>query len=58
MAPGICDTRHKRKTQAALTSDHIQTGELKVHAIANGFPESEAAVSKVYKCNAGSLKTN
>ena len=45
------------RAQAALTI-HIKSGELKVHAIANGFPESEAAVSKVYKCGAGSLKTN
>ena len=46
------------RAQAALTIDHIKSGELKVHAIANGFPDSEAAVSKVYKCGAGSLKTN
>jgi hypothetical protein len=44
------------RAQAALTIDHIKSGELKVHAIANGFPESEAAVSKVYACGAGSLK--
>jgi len=42
------------RAQAALTIDHIESGELKVHAIANGFPDSEAAVSKVYVC--GSLK--
>jgi hypothetical protein len=46
------------RAQAALTIDHIKSGELKVHAIANGFPDSEAAVSKVYKCGAGSLKAN
>ena len=38
------------RAQAALTIEPIKSGELKVHAIANGFPESEAAVSKVYKC--------
>jgi len=46
------------RAQAALTIDHIKSGELKVHAIANGFPESEAAVSKVYACGAGSPKAN
>ena len=46
------------RAQAALTIDHIESGELKVHAIANGFPESEAAVSKVYACGAGSPKAN
>ena len=45
------------RAQAALTI-HIKSGELKVHAIANGFPESEAAVSKVYACGAGSPKAN
>jgi hypothetical protein len=46
------------RAQAALTIEPIKSGELKVHAIANGFPESEAAVSKVYTCGAGSLKAN
>ncbi len=46
------------RAQAALTVAPIKSGELKVHAIANGFPESEAAVSKVYKCGADSLKAN
>jgi hypothetical protein len=44
------------RAQAALTVEPIKSGELKVHAIANGFPESEAAVSKVYKCGTASLK--
>jgi hypothetical protein len=44
------------RAQAALTVAPIKSGELKVHAIANGFPDSEAAVSKVYKCGADSLK--
>ena len=38
------------RAQAALTIEPIKSGELKVHAMANGFPDSEAAVSKVYKC--------
>ena len=46
------------RAQAALTIDHIKSGELKVHAIANGFAGSEAAVSKVYTCGVDSLKTN
>ena len=46
------------RAQAALTIDHIKSGELKVHAIANGFPDSEAAVSKVYKCGLDGLKAN
>jgi hypothetical protein len=46
------------RAQAALTVAPIKSGELKVHAIANGFPDSEAAVSKVYKCGADSLKAN
>ena len=46
------------RAQAALTIDHIESGELKVHAIANGFPDSEAAVSKVYKCGVDGLKAN
>ncbi len=46
------------RAQAALTVAPIKSGELKVHAIANGFPDSEAAVSKVYKCGVDSLKAN
>jgi hypothetical protein len=46
------------RAQAALTIEPIKSGELKVHAIANGFPVSEAAVSKIYKCGVGSLKAN
>ena len=46
------------RAQAALTIEPIKSGELKVHAIANGFPESEAAVSKVYTCGAAGLKAN
>jgi hypothetical protein len=44
------------RAQATLTVAPIKSGELKVHAIANGFPDSEAAVSKVYKCGVDSLK--
>jgi hypothetical protein len=44
------------RAQAALTVAPIKSGELKVHAIANGFPDSEAAVSKVYKCGVDGLK--
>ena len=44
------------RAQAALTIAPIKSGALKVHAIANGFPESEAAVSKVYTCGANGLK--
>lgn len=44
------------RAQAALTIDHIKSGEFKVHAIARGFPDSEAAVSKIYACGAGNLK--
>lgn len=39
------------RAQAALTIAPIKSGTLKVHAIARGFPASEAAVSKVYACN-------
>jgi hypothetical protein len=46
------------RAQAALTVAPIKSGELKVHAIANGFPDSEAAVSKVYKCGVDNLKAN
>ena len=46
------------RAQAALTVAPIKGGELKVHAIANGFPDSEAAVRKVYKCGVDSLKAN
>ena len=46
------------RAQAALTVAPIKSGELKVHAIANGFPDFEAAVSKVYKCGVDSLKAN
>lgn len=46
------------RAQAALTIDPVKSGELKVHAIAQGFPDSEAAVSKVYDCGAGSLRAN
>ena len=46
------------RAQAALTVAPIKSGELKVHAIANGFPDSEAAVSNVYKCGADGLKAN
>lgn len=45
------------RAQAALTIEPIESGELKVHAMANGFPDSEAAVSKVYTCGAASLKS-
>ena len=43
------------RAQAALTIEPIKSGEFKVHAIANGFPKSEAATSKLYKCGAASL---
>ena len=46
------------RAQAALTVAPIKSGELKVHAIANGFPEFEAEVSKVYKCGVDGLKAN
>jgi hypothetical protein len=46
------------RAQAALTIEPIKSGELKVHSMALGFPDSEAAVSKVYKCGADSLKAN
>ena len=39
------------RAQAALTVAPIKTGALKVHAIARGFPDSEAAVSKAYACD-------
>jgi hypothetical protein len=45
------------RAQAALTITPIKSGELKVHAIALGFPDSEAAASKVYACGKDSLKT-